>query len=241
MTPIALPTTASSKRPMRSLRMRRRQRNTSPSGACSWTARVEQLLVLSFQRSSSWRSSRTCIWGWIWLRSSASEMTSPACISWPARRRRPPQRTPPPCIISGRVEPSWQPPRSRLHAPAPDAEDAWQRQYDVTRDLCIGAAEAACLSTEFAETERWAAEVLQHASRLLEKIRVQEVRIQAYMAQSRLPEAIALALEVLQLLGIEFLQPLMSHKCSRLCSRCTRLWPGNHARICLAVASHDRS
>jgi predicted ATPase len=97
-----------------------------------------------------------------------------------------------------------QPPRARLHAPAPEAEDPWQRQYDLTRDLCIGAAEAAYLRTEFEETEWWAAEVLQHASRLLDKIRVQEVRIQVYVAQGRLLEAIDLALEVLKLLGIEF-------------------------------------
>ena len=125
-----------------------------------------------------------------------------------------------------------QPPRARLHAPAPEAEDAWQRQYDVTRDLCIGAAEAAYLSTEYAETERWAAEVLQHASRLLDKIRVQEVRIQAYMAQGRLPEAIDLALEVLQLLGIEFAEASDESQCSRLCSRRTQLWPGNPPRSC---------
>ena len=93
---------------------------------------------------------------------------------------------------------------SGLHAPAPEAEDAWQRQYDVTRDLCIGAAEAAYLSTAYAETERWATEVLQHASRLLDKVSVQEVRIQAYVAQGRLLEAIDLALDVLKLLGIEF-------------------------------------
>ena len=59
---------------------------------------------------------------------------------------------------------SLRPPRSLLHTHAPAGEDAWQRQYDLTRDLCVGAAEAAYLNTEFAETERWAAEVLQHAS-----------------------------------------------------------------------------
>jgi predicted ATPase/transcriptional regulator with GAF, ATPase, and Fis domain len=96
------------------------------------------------------------------------------------------------------------PHRSLLHAHTPEAEDTWQRQYDLTRDLCVGAAEAAYLSTEFEETERWAAEVLQHASRLLDNVSVQEVRIQAYTAQSRLLEAIDLALEVLKLLGIEF-------------------------------------
>ena len=83
-------------------------------------------------------------------------------------------------------------------------ENCWNEEYDLTLSLHLEAAEAAYASTDFEEIEHLAATVLQHARTLLDHVKVQEVRIQGYIAEKQLLEAVNTALKVLKLLGEEF-------------------------------------
>jgi len=80
-------------------------------------------------------------------------------------------------------------------------EDGWETQYDLILALHVGAAEAACLSGDFMTVEHVAETVIQNARKLLDKVKVYEIKIQAYIAQNRHREAIEIALPVLSLLG----------------------------------------
>jgi PAS domain S-box-containing protein len=81
-------------------------------------------------------------------------------------------------------------------------EDSWRRQYDLTLALCVQAAEAAYLSGDFAQMESLGEVVLEQAQTLLDKVKVYEIKIQAYIAQAKLREAVKTGLHVLRLLGI---------------------------------------
>ncbi|BAZ42307.1 two-component hybrid sensor and regulator [Calothrix sp. NIES-4101] len=79
--------------------------------------------------------------------------------------------------------------------------DCWESNYDISLSLYETAAEAAFLSGHFEECEQYIEIVLAHAKTLLEKIKVYEVKIQAYGAQNQALEAINIALIVLEELG----------------------------------------
>ncbi|MEG4121011.1 AAA family ATPase [Microcoleus sp. N9_B4] len=82
--------------------------------------------------------------------------------------------------------------------------DSWLCQYDLTLTLYVETVEAAILSGHVEEMEKLANLVLQQATSLLDKVKVYEVKIQAYTAQNKPLEAIDTALSVLKLLGIRF-------------------------------------
>ena len=82
--------------------------------------------------------------------------------------------------------------------------DSWFREYDLTLALYVETVEAAILSGHVEEMEKLANLVLQQATSLLDKVKVYEVKIQAYTAQNKPLEAIETALSVLKLLGIRF-------------------------------------
>ncbi|MEG5065831.1 AAA family ATPase [Microcoleus sp. B3-A4] len=82
--------------------------------------------------------------------------------------------------------------------------NSWESQYKLTLTLHEEAAEAAYLNGDFEEMEILAIRVLQQAISLLDKVRVYEVQMQAYMGQYKLQEALGMGLQVLKLLGIEF-------------------------------------
>ncbi|WP_445634704.1 trifunctional serine/threonine-protein kinase/ATP-binding protein/sensor histidine kinase [Nostoc sp. DSM 114161] len=86
------------------------------------------------------------------------------------------------------------------------ASDTWQNHYQLTLTIYEEAAEAAFLSGDFEEMQRFVEIVQNHAKTLLDKIKVYEVQIQAYMGQNRLLEAVNTGLQVLKLLGVEFPQ-----------------------------------
>ncbi|HBB34966.1 MAG TPA: hypothetical protein DDZ80_19765 [Cyanobacteria bacterium UBA8803] len=88
--------------------------------------------------------------------------------------------------------------------------DSWLTEYNLSLALFVAAAEAAYLSGEFQQQDELVAVVLQQAKTLLDKVKVYEVKIQSYIAQSKLKEAIATALAVLNLLGVKFPQMLSS-------------------------------
>ncbi|MHC0062204.1 trifunctional serine/threonine-protein kinase/ATP-binding protein/sensor histidine kinase [Nostoc sp. UIC 10890] len=85
-------------------------------------------------------------------------------------------------------------------------EESWKCEYELTLTLYSEAAEAAFLSGDFEEMQRFFEIIQNCATTLLDKIKVYEVQMQAYMAQNRLLEAVNTALEVLKLLGVEFPQ-----------------------------------
>ncbi|MBW4668452.1 MAG: AAA family ATPase [Cyanomargarita calcarea GSE-NOS-MK-12-04C] len=84
------------------------------------------------------------------------------------------------------------------------ASDSWEVNYYLTLALYETAAEAAYLSGDFEQTEHFVEVVLLQAKTLLEKVKVYEVKIQAYGAQGKAVEAVNTALSFVKLLGVEF-------------------------------------
>ncbi|MEG4133085.1 AAA family ATPase, partial [Microcoleus sp. Pol11C1] len=84
------------------------------------------------------------------------------------------------------------------------AVNSWENQYELTLALHTEAAEAAYLSGDFDRMERLASVVESCAKTLLDKVKVYEVKIEAYMAQNKLQEALNTGLPVLKQLGVEF-------------------------------------
>ncbi|MBE9092737.1 ATP-binding sensor histidine kinase [Tychonema sp. LEGE 07203] len=84
------------------------------------------------------------------------------------------------------------------------SENAWQNQYEITLALHESAAEVAALCGEFEEMEQLSDIVTQQARSLLETINVCRIRIQSKISQVKFSEAIAIAQQVLQQLGVTF-------------------------------------
>jgi predicted ATPase/signal transduction histidine kinase/GAF domain-containing protein/tRNA A-37 threonylcarbamoyl transferase component Bud32 len=83
-------------------------------------------------------------------------------------------------------------------------ENAWETQYNLTLDIHLEAVEAAYLIGDFQQMDSLA-EVVQHqAKTLIDKVKVYEVKIQAYKTQNKLLEAIKIALQVSEQLGVSF-------------------------------------
>ncbi|MEG4008762.1 AAA family ATPase [Microcoleus sp. Pol11C1] len=83
-------------------------------------------------------------------------------------------------------------------------ESCWHNQYELALALSTKAAEVAYLSGDFDQMKKLAAVVENSAQTLLDKVKVYEVQIQAYIAQNKLLEAVNTALQVLKLLEVEF-------------------------------------
>ncbi|OUL20481.1 serine/threonine protein kinase [Nostoc sp. RF31YmG] len=83
-------------------------------------------------------------------------------------------------------------------------DDTWKIKYGLTLALYEVAVEAAYLAGDFEQMEQLTEVVLVRAKTLLEKVKVYEVKIQAYGAQNKILEAINTALGFLKLLGVEF-------------------------------------
>ncbi|MBW4643315.1 MAG: AAA family ATPase [Goleter apudmare HA4340-LM2] len=83
-------------------------------------------------------------------------------------------------------------------------EKAWQQQYEMSLALHELAAEIAALCGEFAQMEQLIEIINQKATSLLERVNVYLIRIQAYISQNKFAEAIAIAQQILQQLGVTF-------------------------------------
>ncbi|MDF0552377.1 ATP-binding sensor histidine kinase [Kamptonema sp. UHCC 0994] len=83
-------------------------------------------------------------------------------------------------------------------------DDRWQSQYELTLKLFESAAEAAYLNGEFEAMEELIEEVLQSAGSLLERVKVYEIKLQAYAVRNQFVEAIKIAFSVLKLFGVSF-------------------------------------
>ncbi|HEY9875321.1 MAG TPA: AAA family ATPase [Candidatus Obscuribacterales bacterium] len=82
-------------------------------------------------------------------------------------------------------------------------QNCWQSQYELTLNLYIAAVETAYLNADFDGMEQMAAQVLQKAQTILDKIKIYEIQIAAQTAQSEVLKAIAVARDALRQLGIE--------------------------------------
>ncbi|MDF5725676.1 MAG: AAA family ATPase, partial [Rhizonema sp. PD37] len=81
--------------------------------------------------------------------------------------------------------------------------NSWLQQYDLTLALYLEAAETACLCGYFEEVEQWIEIILQQARNQLDSVKAYEIKIQSYVAQHKLSEAMKIGLEVLQIWGLE--------------------------------------
>ncbi|GAA6617798.1 AAA family ATPase [Scytonema sp. NUACC26] len=90
--------------------------------------------------------------------------------------------------------------------------DSWITNYDLTLALYELAAQAAYLNGSFDRTDEFIEVVLAQANTLLDKVKVSEIKIQAYGAQGKQQEAVHTTLAFLKSLGIEFPEkPNQSH------------------------------
>jgi PAS domain S-box-containing protein len=81
--------------------------------------------------------------------------------------------------------------------------ESWQSEYDLTLALYSEAAEAAYLQGCFDEMEQLVEVVLDRAKTVVDKVQVYDSRIQRYLSQGNLKEALKIGLEVLKLLGVD--------------------------------------
>lgn len=80
--------------------------------------------------------------------------------------------------------------------------NSWQTNYKLTLNIYAEIVEVAYLRGDFICMEQIATEVLTQAETLLDKVRVYEIQIEAYIAQNQNLEAIQIALPILELLGV---------------------------------------
>ncbi|MEZ2240866.1 AAA family ATPase [Microcoleus sp.] len=81
--------------------------------------------------------------------------------------------------------------------------NCWQTQYELTLNLYVAAAEAAYLNADLEGMEQMAVQVLQEAQTILDKVKIYEIKIATYTAQSKMLEALAVGRDVLGQLGVE--------------------------------------
>jgi PAS domain S-box-containing protein len=81
-------------------------------------------------------------------------------------------------------------------------QENWDTQHHLTFSIYEQAVEIAYLQGAFEDMARWANIALHQAKNNLEKVRIHEIQIQAYRAESKQREAIQIGLHILELLGI---------------------------------------
>jgi predicted ATPase/signal transduction histidine kinase len=85
---------------------------------------------------------------------------------------------------------------------------SWEQTYALTLELYLAAAEVAYLSTAYDRFEAFAQTIEHHSQSPLDKAQIYELKIQAYMAQLRMGDAMAAGIEGLSLLGIDIYCPV---------------------------------
>ncbi|WP_271253184.1 GAF domain-containing protein [Pseudanabaena sp. Chao 1811] len=86
------------------------------------------------------------------------------------------------------------------------SEDAWERYPQITQDIYLEAITAACLAGRFELVDVLIDVAKPHFALIQDQIKLIEVQIQSLIARNRLPEAIAIGLEILHQLGVEIPQ-----------------------------------
>ncbi|MCT7969229.1 AAA family ATPase [Laspinema sp. D1] len=82
-------------------------------------------------------------------------------------------------------------------------DGCWETDYPLILSLYNEAAEAVYLTGDFPQMQRLIEVVLQQALSLLDKVKVYEIQMQAYLAQGQVSESLNLGLSVLKELGID--------------------------------------
>ena len=82
--------------------------------------------------------------------------------------------------------------------------NCWQSQYELTLNLYVAATEASYLNGDLESMKQLAAVVLQQAQTIFDKVKIYEIQIAALLAGSQMLAAIAVGIEALASLGIEF-------------------------------------
>ena len=85
------------------------------------------------------------------------------------------------------------------------APDSWVRNYDMTLRLYVETLEAEYLNTNFEQAEVLAEVVLRSAKNQLDIVKVYQLKILFYQAQSQMLKAVETGLEVLAMLGVNLL------------------------------------
>ena len=85
-------------------------------------------------------------------------------------------------------------------------ENPWVSAYNLTKELCLGAAQAAYQSADFEAAQRLTTEARQHAASLLDQVACDHIRMHALDWENRPKEAIALGMRTLQQLGVRLPQ-----------------------------------
>ncbi|MFN6481872.1 MULTISPECIES: AAA family ATPase [unclassified Nostoc] len=86
------------------------------------------------------------------------------------------------------------------------ANDCWQNYYELTLDLHVETVEAEYLNTNFEQAEALFESVISNSKTILDAVKVYEKKIQFYVAQNRMREALDLDLQVLEMLGVSLSQ-----------------------------------
>ena len=81
-------------------------------------------------------------------------------------------------------------------------QNAWEDNYPLTLNFFIETADVSFLMGDFERMNSMVKVSLDHASALLDRIKIYEIIIQSYIAQGRLPEAVSTAIEILSQLGV---------------------------------------
>jgi len=81
-------------------------------------------------------------------------------------------------------------------------ESSWQNHYDLTLAIHVEIAAAEYLNTNFEQAKIISEKIIEQAKKLLDKVKIYEIRMQFYIAQNEMQLALDTALQVLRLLGV---------------------------------------
>ncbi|NET43486.1 ATP-binding sensor histidine kinase [Okeania sp. SIO2B3] len=84
-------------------------------------------------------------------------------------------------------------------------KESWQNQYDLTRDLHLLAIELEYLNSHFDRSRELANSTLQYTEDFLDNVAICKLKVQSYIIQNQMLEAINTGIEALQLLGYSLL------------------------------------
>lgn len=90
----------------------------------------------------------------------------------------------------------------RAHALVGEA--VWREDYAFAYQLWVLLTQSSYLTGDFAGMEVWAAQTIANAHSLVDRAYISEIRVQAFMAQQQLVQAIDTALAMLAELGVDF-------------------------------------
>ena len=81
--------------------------------------------------------------------------------------------------------------------------NSWKSQYNLTLSIYESAIEAEYLNINFRGAQTLANIVLEEVTSVLDRVKIYELQIQMYMAQSEMPKALEIGLSALELLGVD--------------------------------------